>query len=215
MNPGATNLIRTTKNRYIGIVATICDAFKSYFIILISWLIVKYVFIGEYWKDSNLTLGALIFLPGVFVIIGHCFPLKYIIYFIKFKGDKEKIKDFSGGKGVSSFGGLVSAISPWLMLIGLAMFFVLLLIFRYVSLSSLLSTLILSCLVWIKQLDLIYFKVWESNEALFANGWYFIGLLFLFMLLATSFIWYRHRLNIIRLFKKTEPKAFTKKENQI
>jgi glycerol-3-phosphate acyltransferase PlsY len=50
-------------------------------------------------------------------VIGHCFPIQYVISLFRFKFDLAQAKKYRGGKGVSTTGGVLFAISPWLGLI--------------------------------------------------------------------------------------------------
>ena len=114
-------------------------------------------------------LPELIYLSSLSVFIGHVFPL-----WLKFKG----------GKGVATYLGIILALSFKLALIfGLA-WLILLLIFRYSSLSSIISSLIVFL-----------------SSLLFMN--YSLTIL-LFTLFVT--ILYTHRDNIVRLKNKSENK---------
>jgi glycerol-3-phosphate acyltransferase PlsY len=113
-NPGATNLLRVTKSKKIGTVAALCDAAKGYICVLCSAEL-----IGLFLKNidqNNASICFLAFLPSIFAVIGHCFPIKYLIQLAKgTTGDK--LKYYSGGKGVSTYGGTLLAISPYMGLI--------------------------------------------------------------------------------------------------
>ena len=63
---------------------------------------------------------------ALFVIVGHCFPL----YF-----------NFKGGKGVATAIGVIFAIDPVLALLVLLEFIIMLLLFRFVSLASIVAAL--------------------------------------------------------------------------
>ena len=110
-----------------------------------------------------------IYFAGLICFIGHIFPI-----WLKFKG----------GKGVATYLGIILALSIKLALIfGLA-WLILLLIFRYSSLSSIISSLIVFL-----------------SSLLFIN--YSLTIL-LFTLFVT--ILYTHRDNIVRLKNKSENK---------
>ena len=110
-----------------------------------------------------------IYLSSLLVFLGHVFPI-----WLKFKG----------GKGVATYLGIILALSFKLALIfGLA-WLILLLIFRYSSLSSIISSLIVFL-----------------SSLLFIN--YSLTIL-LFTLFVT--ILYTHRDNIVRLKNKSENK---------
>jgi glycerol-3-phosphate acyltransferase PlsY len=57
-------------------------------------------------------LQTTIYLAGIGTVIGHCFPITYLIAIFKFKFDLKKCDLYKGGKGVASTGGLLFAISP-------------------------------------------------------------------------------------------------------
>ncbi|GHU31521.1 hypothetical protein FACS1894166_03130 [Bacilli bacterium] len=54
----------------------------------------------------------LVYLAGTFAVIGHCYPIKYVMALFKFKGDKEQARKYKGGKGVATAGGVLFAVSP-------------------------------------------------------------------------------------------------------
>jgi glycerol-3-phosphate acyltransferase PlsY len=113
-NPGATNLLRITKSKKVGVIAALCDAAKGYFCVLIFAEL-----IGLFIKNdgtSNASIRFLAFLPAIFAILGHCFPLKYLINLVK-GTTGENLKYYSGGKGVSTYGGILLAISPYIGII--------------------------------------------------------------------------------------------------
>jgi glycerol-3-phosphate acyltransferase PlsY len=113
-NPGATNLLRITKSKKVGIIATLCDAGKGYICILVFAEL-----IGLFLKrnaNGNATIRFLAFLPAFFAVLGHCFPLRYLVKLAKGVRGTD-LKYYSGGKGVSTFGGCFLAISPYMGLI--------------------------------------------------------------------------------------------------
>lgn len=73
-NAGSTNVLRTVGKK-AAVLTLICDVLKGVVAVLIATLV------GKIWKDLD---GALLIqLAGIFVIIGHTFPI-----FFKFKGGK-------------------------------------------------------------------------------------------------------------------------------
>lgn len=106
---------------------------------------------------------------GVFAVIGHMYPI--------FAG-------FRGGKAVATSGGVLLAYVPILFVFMLLFFFVSLYLTKYVSLSSILTSIA----------TFVY--------ALFTRD---IALIAVVAVLAT-FVVYRHRANIMRIRNKTEPK---------
>ncbi|MBM7583899.1 glycerol-3-phosphate acyltransferase PlsY [Bacillus pakistanensis] len=92
--------------------------------------------------------------------------------------------NFRGGKAVATSGGVILGYAPLLFIVALTVFFLCLYLTKYVSLSSMLTALI----------ALIY--------SLFTGD---IPLIIVMGALST-FVFYRHRANIMRIRNKTEPK---------
>ncbi|MFC0274062.1 glycerol-3-phosphate 1-O-acyltransferase PlsY [Metabacillus herbersteinensis] len=109
-------------------------------------------------------------LVGTIGVLGHMYPI-----FAKFRG----------GKAVATSGGVLLFAAPVMFVTMLAVFFILLYITKYVSLSSMLTG--------------IYGLIFSL----------FTGELPLIIVLAllTTFVIYRHRANISRIMNKTEPKV--------
>lgn len=106
---------------------------------------------------------------GIAAIIGHVFPV--------FAG-------FRGGKGIATLAGAVTGISGWVILICLAVFIIITILTRYVSLSSLIATATLPVL----------FYFFEGNDLKLCVE----GILIFVLVLFT------HRKNIRRLVKGEE-----------
>ena len=116
----------------------------------------------------NIELSGLIF--GIVAAIGHVYPI-----YLKFKG----------GKAVATSAGAILAFNP-LIFIGLALFFIVILkITKYVSLSSILSSIVLFI------------------SSIFTQDLIFIILSFIIMVI----IIIRHQSNIKRLINGIESKA--------
>ncbi|OIK09883.1 glycerol-3-phosphate 1-O-acyltransferase PlsY [Bacillus sp. MUM 13] len=111
-------------------------------------------------------------LAGVFAVIGHMFPV--------FAG-------FRGGKAVATSGGIVLAYVPLLFVVVLAAFFIALYLSKYVSLSSMVASIVSLAYA-------IIFK-WSDWPLIIVLG------------VLAIFIFYRHRANIKRILDKTEPKV--------
>ncbi|MDC8926899.1 glycerol-3-phosphate 1-O-acyltransferase PlsY [Metamycoplasma hyosynoviae] len=118
-NPGSTNAFRNFGAKF-GIIVFLFDFLKSYISIIIVFLFKQFLTI----YDSNFNY-ILPLIAGLGVMLGHIFP----IYF-----------KFKGGKGVASFFGILLAFDFVLFLIGVILFFTILLIGKMVSLSSVIST---------------------------------------------------------------------------
>ncbi len=169
-NAGATNTFRVLGIK-AGIPVLIIDVLKG-------WCAVKLIVIYEYYfPGSGDNVGYQIIL-GAGALIGHIFPI-YV--------------GFKGGKGVASMLGIVIAIHPTSALIAMGIFVVVLLISRYVSLSSIIAGLSFPVLI----------ITLETNLTL-----HFFALTVSVLLLMT------HQKNIERLFKGEEKRAnlFKKKK---
>ncbi|MFZ5354744.1 MAG: glycerol-3-phosphate 1-O-acyltransferase PlsY [Bacillota bacterium] len=111
-----------------------------------------------------------VLLAGVFVVLGHNWPI---------------VLKFKGGKGIASTIGVILAVNPLIGLLSLAVGILVILIFRYVSLGSIIGICILP-------VSLLIFK--QPGE-----------MLMLSIILAILAV-YRHAGNIQRLLNGTEAK---------
>jgi len=118
---------------------------------------------------------------GFVAVLGHMFSP-----FLRFKG----------GKGVNTALGVFIMLMPVQTLIAVAVFFLTVLVFRYISLGSILGALTLAIVLWIERTAL--------NRPV--DDWYVAAasLLALLILLA-------HRQNIVRLTKGTENRFHLRK----
>lgn len=161
-NAGATNVLRTLGKK-AAVLVTVGDVLKG----VIAYIVGSYI--GSFAGSSE--LGAVI--GGFSAVLGHNYPV-----FFRFKG----------GKGVLTSLALTLMIDWRAALIGLAVFVIILLITRYVSLSSLLATVTVSSLIF----------VFSPDKPIF----YITGFL------AAALIFVKHKANIKRLINKTESKIF-------
>ena len=112
VNAGSTNVLRTVGKK-AAILTLICDILKGVVAVLIATLV------GKIWKELD---GALLVqLAGIFVIIGHTFPI-----FFKFKG----------GKGVATSLGVLLITNWQIGLICLVFALVLMVLTQMVSVGS-------------------------------------------------------------------------------
>ena len=111
-----------------------------------------------------------IYIASLCVFIGHVFPL-----WLK----------FNGGKGVATYVGILFCINYLIGLTFIAIWFVVYLIFKFSSLSSLVSSLFV---------PIFYFYYYENQN------YYFYIIMFIL-------IFFTHRENIKRLINKTESKT--------
>ena len=106
---------------------------------------------------------------GLFAILGHVYPI-----YLRFKG----------GKAVATSAGVVLGVNPILLLILAIIFFGVLYIFKYVSLSSIIAAI--CCVI----------------GSLIIQDYILFGM----SLLVSIILIVRHRTNIVRIFKGEEPK---------
>jgi glycerol-3-phosphate acyltransferase PlsY len=68
-NVGGTNVSRTLGKKF-GILVSVLDSTKSYLTVVVCWIIFRYS-IFEWFIDSE-KLYPLIYIGGIFAVIGHC-----------------------------------------------------------------------------------------------------------------------------------------------
>ena len=111
-NAGSTNVLRTVGKK-AAILTLICDCLKGVIAILVAFIAGKIM--------KNLDGALLIQLAGIFVIVGHTFPV-----FFKFKG----------GKGVATSLGVLLMVNWQIGLICLVFALIIMALTRFVSLGS-------------------------------------------------------------------------------
>ena len=119
-NIGATNVVRSGA-KGLGALTFLLDAVKGYVaVIAAGWILAR---MGS---PTAIVQNAQA-IAAVFAILGHMHPV-----WLRFKG----------GKGVATAFGVFLALSPVAALIGLAAFLLVFLIWRYVSLASIVSAVV-------------------------------------------------------------------------
>jgi len=197
-NVGATNLGRTLGKRYFWM-AFLLDAAKGFLPVLAASLVALrgYFVVFPTINLSNLHPGHdathrsfpmwVPLITAAACVLGHLFPV-----WLKFKG----------GKGVATGFGVVLGFWPVFTLGGLAAgaFFVfMLLVYRYISLASISSALFFAILITVMTcFHNDYFDLYQHPP----DRYVLIGVACGFAALITL----RHRANIGRLIKGTEPK---------
>jgi glycerol-3-phosphate acyltransferase PlsY len=166
-NPGATNVLRTGK-RIAAFLTLIGDGGKGW---LAVFLAARYA--AGYGVD---TTGVATCAFAVF--LGHLFPV-----FFRFKG----------GKGVSTAGGILLAIHPWLGLATFATWIVIALLFRYSSLAAVVAAIFA---------PLYYFFLFGAREMLPA-----------LVLMSVLLLW-RHKTNILNLVAGKEGRIGERKTGE-
>ena len=157
-NTGATNSFRV-----LGRPAGFLDIFKGFITVFFPlWFPVH----ADGVISTFFTNGLIV---GLFAILGHVYPI-----YLK----------FNGGKAVATSAGVVLGVNPILLLILAIIFFSVLKIFKYVSLSSIIAAI--SCVIG---------SIIIHDYILLAVS----GIVSIILII-------RHKSNIVRIFKGEEPK---------
>lgn len=138
-----------------GITVLLLDVLKGFIAVILA------AAVGGPW---------LVVTAGIVVIFGHTFSV-----FVNYRG----------GKGVATGAGTFLAIAPWAVLWAVLIFILALLLFRYVSVGSIMAAASIPIFL-----------------VLYQKPWSFV----LYGLIAAAFVIYKHKTNINRLKKGTEPK---------
>lgn len=163
-NAGATNTFRILGKRF-GWMVLLTDVAKGTTAACLPYFLAPTAFSG--YKDEFLILQLV---GGFTAVVGHVFPI---------------FAQFRGGKGVATSLGIVIGINPPAAAVSLALFLVIFLTTRYVSLGAIISAL---CFPLVS-----YFFIHNDTR---------IMIIFT-IVLGTLVIW-AHRKNIERLLKGTE-----------
>jgi glycerol-3-phosphate acyltransferase PlsY len=161
-NIGATNVARSGGAK-LGIATLILDALKGYLAVFIASVASH--------RNAEVDFGLAASIAALCAILGHVFPV-----WLKFRG----------GKGVATAVGAFVGVAPRAVLVVLAIFLVVVLIFRYVSLGSIVASALFPLLAFF-----LYRS--ESSPAGLAV-----------MLGASLLIILKHKANIRRLLDGTE-----------
>ncbi|MGN7563625.1 UNVERIFIED_CONTAM: glycerol-3-phosphate 1-O-acyltransferase PlsY [Staphylococcus aureus] len=161
-NTGATNSFRVL-GRPAGFLVTFLDIFKGFITVFFPlWLPVH----ADGPISTFFTNGLIV---GLFAILGHVYPV-----YLKFQG----------GKAVATSAGVVWGVNPILLLILAIIFFIVLKIFKYVSLASIVAAI--CCVI----------------GSLIIQDYILLVVSFLVSIILII----RHRSNIARIFRGEEPK---------
>ena len=172
-NMGGTNSGRVMGKKW-GALVCFLDGAKTFIPVLTLSLLFKFnVFKFEDYQY-------IIYITGFAGLIGHCYPI-----FAKFKG----------GKAVACSYGFALATNIWLFLAGMAVFFLVLYIKKYVSLSSMISVFSMAMLSLIPVIR-------DHMNLIQWNLGYSVTLIIIF-----CFVVYRHSSNIKKLINHVENKV--------
>lgn len=167
-NAGMTNMMRTYGKKMAPIVFAI-DFSKAAIAIILGSLIAPFTWGGA--------------VAALFAVVGHMFPIYY---------------KFKGGKGVSCMMACILLLSPWSFLIIGPVYIAIILIFKYVSLASVIAAMLFPLVAYA-------FKDTWGSAGFIPLAAFMIGALVVFM----------HRENLKRLFEGKESKTeFFKKKKK-
>ena len=163
-NSGATNTFRVLGSKW-GSVVMLVDVIKG--VVATSLYILMPLYLSNELLRTNFMIGL-----GLAAVIGHIFPIW---------------ASFRGGKGVATLLGMAIAIQPVVAVCCLAVFFVVLFLTRFVSLSSILAGI--SFMVFI-------LFIFNEKEPLYR----------IFAVLVALMVILTHQKNIGRILRGTESK---------
>jgi len=165
-NIGATNVARSGA-KGLGILTLLLDCAKGFAAVMLA----------KHFAPGNLDLPIL---AAVAAVLGHVFPVWL---------------GFRGGKGVASALGVYLALSWPSALAALAIFLVVVLLTRYVSLASIIGALVL---------PVVFLKLTTDHSAIAIGSIVFLSLLVIV----------KHHANISRLLQGKESKFGSKKNSK-
>jgi glycerol-3-phosphate acyltransferase PlsY len=128
-NIGATNAMRVL-GKPAGILVLLVDAAKGWCAVWVA----AWIFKNFGASEDSLESGRI--LAGVFAVLGHNYTC-----WLKFKG----------GKGIATTAGVYLALAPFALGMAFAVFVVVVLLTRYVSVGSMAGAVALPAAVWIQQ----------------------------------------------------------------
>ena len=188
-NPGTMNMSREFGLR-VGLTTFFCDALKGGIPAVVTYLLYK----GQVFAGTSILVGDFIrYFAGLFVVVGHIFPVT-----LKFKG----------GKGIAATLGLfwfgLICENLWWLPAGFG-FLLLVVLYIYVSEWGSMGSLI--GVTGFSLIQMLYFVIRYQNSALNA----YTVALFLSILAINILTWGAHHLNLRRLFSGEEHHTSLKK----
>lgn len=169
-NAGATNTLRVLGKK-AGVAVLLLDILKGGVAVLLARIGTNYDLNSEQYVNLELVLG-------ISSLFGHIFPV---------------YAGFRGGKGIATLLGVVIAINPYAAMYVSLVFIVVLILTRYVSLSSMVASIAFP----------LYIIFIEKSEYMS---------LITFSLFITVLVIITHQKNIERLLRNEESKIFAKNE---
>ena len=176
-NAGTTNMLRSVGVKAAAI-TLLCDILKGVVVILIAILIGNIV--------DGLDDALLVQLAGIFVIIGHTFPIFF---------------GFKGGKGIATSLGVLLMFNWQIGLICLVFALILMVITRMVSVGSIAAAILFPVLV-------IFIG---QNYIVPVNNWSYL----IFSIIVAVLVLFNHRENLKRIFTGKENKISFKKSSNL
>jgi glycerol-3-phosphate acyltransferase PlsY len=164
-NAGATNTFRVLGKR-AGIIVLLLDILKG----VTAASLILYMPSVSQETDQYVNLQLLF---GILAVLGHIFPV---------------FENFNGGKGIATLFGMLIGIHYILAVACVALFIIVLLLTRYVSLSSILATI---------SFPILTIYIFNRDEPLFIA----------FGIAAALMVVITHKKNIVRLLNGEETKA--------
>lgn len=164
-NAGATNTFRVLGKR-AGIIVLLLDILKG----VTAASLILYMPSVSQGTDQYVNLQLLF---GILAVLGHIFPV---------------FENFNGGKGIATLFGMLIGIHYILAVACVALFIIVLLLTRYVSLSSILATI---------SFPILTIYIFNRDEPLFIA----------FGIAAALMVVITHKKNIVRLLNGEETKA--------
>jgi glycerol-3-phosphate acyltransferase PlsY len=164
-NPGATNVLRSG-NKMAAILTLVLDAAKGWVAVSAVQYVAAYSLLGLSLNQYQCLIGLTI----LAVFLGHLFPVFY---------------KFKGGKGVATAAGILIAVQPLLGGLAGLTWLIIAIIFRYSSLSALISAVF---------------------AAIYSFIWLGLSPISLAILIMTALLIWRHAANIQKLLTCQEKK---------
>ncbi|MBQ7203922.1 MAG: glycerol-3-phosphate 1-O-acyltransferase PlsY [Eubacterium sp.] len=193
-NAGATNMVRTY-GKFWGVLAFVLDFLKVIIAYLIVWLIFSNVEPAIFEKYVYFFKV----ITGFFCFIGHIYPCFF---------------GFKGGKGITVCAALVCILDWRLFIIGAALFFALVFITKYISLSSIAFAFVYPiCTFFLFDRKFSIFQHYiVSNNTFGEDDMTYRLIATAIAVLFSVIVLIKHKDNIKRLLKGEENKIGSKKK---